>query len=180
MKAAASFVALRERALAYWLARTDQERKFLGVGAAVILVALVYAVLLAPALEGRATLQRSLPELRQQAAQLQTMAAEASTLATSPAPPPAPMTQEALNASMAQRSLKPGSLSITGEYAKLQFNDVSFANLVAWLDAQRRENRITVQDAAFTALAVEGQVDASLTLRQNLGEGGGQSVGAAQ
>jgi len=169
MKAAASIVALRERALAYWLARTEQERKFLAFGAAVVLVALVYALLLAPALEGRATLQRSLPQLRQQAAQLQSMAAEASTLAANPAPPPAPMTREALNASLAQRSLNPGSLTLTGEYAKLQFNGVSFANLVAWLDAQRRENRIQVQDAAFTALAAEGQVDATLTLRQNLG-----------
>lgn len=169
MKAAATIVALRERALAYWLARTEQERKFLAIGAAVVLVALVYAVLLAPAIEGRDRLQRSLPELRQQAAQLQTMAAEAGALAANPAPPPAPMTREALTASLAQRSLVPGSLTLTGEYAKVQFNNVSFANLVAWLDAQRRENRIQVQDAAFTGLAAAGQVDATLTLRQNLG-----------
>ncbi len=169
MKAAATIVALRERALAYWLARTEQERKFLAIGAAVVLVALVYALLLAPAIEGRDRLQRSLPELRQQAAQLQTMAAEASTLAANPAPPPAPMTREALTASLAQRSLVPGSLTLTGEYAKVQFNNVSFANLVAWLDAQRRENRILVQDAAFTGLPAAGQVDATLTLRQNLG-----------
>lgn len=169
MKAAATIVALRERALAYWLARTEQERKFLAIGAAVVLVALVYALLLAPALEGRDRLQRSLPALRQQAAQLQTMAAEASTLAANPAPPPAPMTREALTASLAQRSLAPGSLTLTGEYAKVQFNNVSFANLVAWLDAQRRENRIQVQDAAFTGLPAAGQVDATLTLRQNLG-----------
>jgi general secretion pathway protein M len=173
MKAAATIVALRERALAYWLARTEQERKFLAVGAGVVLVSLVYALLLAPALEGRAKLQRSLPELRQQAAQLQSMAAEASTLAANPAPPPAPMTKESLSASMAQRSLSPGSLTLTGEYAKVQFNNVSFANLVAWLDAQRRENRIQVQDAAFTALAAAGQVDATLTLRQNMGQSAG-------
>jgi len=169
MKAAATIVALRERANAYWLARTEQERKFLAFGAAVALVSLVYALLLAPALEGRATLQRSLPALRLQASQLQSMAAEAATLAANPAPAPAPMTREALNASLAQRSLVPGSLTLTGEYAKAQFNNVSFANLVAWLDAQRRENRIQVQDAAFTALAAQGQVDATLTLRQNLG-----------
>lgn len=169
MKAAATIVALRERALAYWLARTEQERKFLAIGAAVVLVALVYALLLAPAIEGRDRLQRSLPQLRQQAAQLQTMAAEAGALAANPAPPPAPMTREALTASLAQRSLMPGSLTLTGEYAKVQFNNVSFANLVAWLDAQRRENRIQVQDAAFTGLPAAGQVDATLTLRQNLG-----------
>lgn len=162
----ARFGVLRERALAYWLARTDQERKFLAVGGAVVLVALVYALLLAPAVEGRDSLRASLPALRQQAAQLQTLAAEAQALAANPAPPAAPMTAEALNASMAQRGLKAGSLTMTGEYAKLQFNGVSFANLVAWLDAQRRENRVQVHDASFTALPALGQVDATLTLRQ--------------
>jgi general secretion pathway protein M len=67
---------------------------------------------------------------------------------------------------MAQRGLKAGSVTMTGEYAKIQFNGVSFANLVSWLDAQRRENRVQVQDATFTALAAVGQVDATLTLRQ--------------
>lgn len=158
--------AYRERALAWWLSRTDQERKFLAVGGAVALVALVYALLLAPAIEGRDKLRQSLPALRQQAAQLQTLAAEAQTLAANPAPQVPPMTAEALNASMAQRGLKAGSVTMTGEYAKLQFNGVSFANLVSWLDAQRRENRVQVQDASFTALAAVGQVDATLTLRQ--------------
>ena len=166
----ARFGAIRERALAYWLARTDQERKFLAVGAGIVLVSLVYALLLAPALEGRDTLRRSLPALRQQAAQLQTLAAEASTLAANPAPAAPPMTREALVASMAQRSLVAGSITMTGEYAKLQFNGVSFANLVSWLDAQRRENRVQVQDATFTALPALGQVDATLTLHQASGQ----------
>lgn len=162
----ARFGALRERAQAYWLARTDQERKFLTVGGIVALVALVYGLLLAPAIEGRDSLRRSLPALRQQAAQLQTMAAEAQTLAANPAPQVPPMSPDALNTSMAQRGLKAGSVTMTGEYAKVQFNGVSFANLVSWLDAQRRENRVQVQDATFTALAAVGQVDATLTLRQ--------------
>ena len=162
----ARFNALRERALAYWLARTDQERKFLAVGGGVVLVSLVYALLLAPAVEGRDSLRRSLPALRQQAAQLQTLATEAQTLAANPAPQVPPMTPDALAASMAQRGLKAASLTMTGEYAKVQFNDVSFANLVAWLDAQRRENRVQVQDATFTAQPAVGQVDATLTLRQ--------------
>jgi general secretion pathway protein M len=158
--------AIKERALAWWLGRTDQERKFLAVGGGIAVVALVYALLLAPAIEGRDSLRRALPELRQQASQLQALAAEAQTLAANPAPPAPPMTREALVASMAQRSLTAGSITMTGEYAKVQFNGVSFANLVSWLDAQRRENRIQVQDAAFTALAAVGQVDATLTLRQ--------------
>ena len=45
------------------------------------------------------------------------------------------------------------------------------SSLATWLDEQRRANRVLVQDAAITALPAAGQVDASLTLRQNTGSG---------
>ena len=169
MNLAATIGQLRERALAWWIVRTEQERKFLSIGAAVVLVALVYLVLVAPALAGRAQLRAALPQLRQQDAQLKALAAEASALAAQPVPQVAPMTREALTASLNTRGLAAASLTVTGEYAKLQFNGVSFANLVAWLDAQRRENRVALQDGAFSALAQAGQVDATLTLHQNSG-----------
>jgi general secretion pathway protein M len=156
----------RARALAYWMARTEQERRTLSIGAAVLLLALAWLVLVAPALEGRASLRRALPQLRQQAAQLRALADEAHNLAAAPVPQVAPMTREALQASLAARGINPASLTLTGEYAKLQLNNVSFANLMAWLDAERRESRLGVQDATVTALATAGQVDANLTLRQ--------------
>jgi len=167
MTIAAQIVALRERALAYWLGRTDQERKFLAVGLGVAVLALVYLLFIDPALTGREQLRRSLPELRQQAAQMQTLAAEAQALNAQPAPAVTPMTREGLMSSLSSRGLTASSLTLTGEYAKAQFDGVSFANLVAWLDAQRRENRVLVQDAAFTAKEPVGQVDATLTLRQS-------------
>jgi general secretion pathway protein M len=157
----------RARALAYWMARNEQERRTLSIGAGVLLVALAYLVLIAPALDGRAALRRALPQLRQQAAQLRALADEARTLQGTPVPQVAPMAREGLLASLTARGITPASLSLTGDYAKLQLNNVSFANLMAWLDAARRENRIAVQDAAITALPVAGQVDATLTLRQN-------------
>jgi general secretion pathway protein M len=40
---------------------------------------------------------------------------------------------------------------------------------VSWLDAQRRESRIAVQEGSFTAQDPQGQVDANLTLRQDNG-----------
>jgi general secretion pathway protein M len=156
----------RARALAYWMARTEQERRTLSIGAAVLLLALAYLVLLAPALEGRAALRRSLPQLRQQAAELRALADQARNLAAQPVPQVAPMAREALQASLTARGITPASLTLTGEYARLQLNNVSFANLMAWLDAQRRENRITVQEATISALPTAGQVDANLTLRQ--------------
>lgn len=167
MSIAGQISGLRERATAYWIARTEQERKFLMVGGLVALLALFYLVLLEPAIEGREQLRRSLPELRQQAAQLEALAGEARAVASEPAPAIAPVTQAALAASMSARGLNPASLSVSGEYTKVQLNNVSFANLMAWLDAQRRESRLMVQDAQFSAQTALGQVDATLTLRQS-------------
>lgn len=158
---------LRERVGSYWIARTAQERKFLLVGGGVVALALLYLVLLEPALTGREQLRRSLPEMRQQAAQLDALAAEARAVAAQPAPAVVPVTREALAASMTASGLNPASLSVSGEYTKVQLNGVSFANLMAWLDAQRRDSRLLVQDAQFTAKDALGQVDATLTLRQS-------------
>lgn len=169
MKASQSIGRLKERIAVYWLARTEQERKYLTVGGAVVLATLVYMIFIDPALTGRAALRQALPEMRQQAAELQAMALEASALAAQPVTQPTPMTREALTASLAARSIKAQSLTLTGEFAKLQLTNVSFANLVMWLDAQRRENRIAVQDMTVTAQGAPGQVDASLTLQQGAG-----------
>jgi general secretion pathway protein M len=166
MNVAGTLGQARSRALAYWIARNEQERRTLSIGAGVLLLALAYLVLIAPAAEGRAELRRQLPQLRQQAAQLRALADEARTLAATPVPQVAPMAREPLLASLSARGITPASLSLTGEYAKLQLNNVSFANLMAWLDAERRESRVMVQDAGFTALPTAGQVDANLTLRQ--------------
>ena len=169
MKASQSIGQLKERLAVYWLARTEQERKYLTVGGAVVLATLVYTILIDPALTGRTELRRALPELRQQAAELQALALEASQLAARPVTQPTPMTRESLSASLAASSITPQALTMTGEFAKLQVTNVSFANLVMWLDAQRRENRIAVQDMTVTAQGAPGQVDASLTLHHGTG-----------
>lgn len=170
MKLVTAIAQLRDQASLYWLARTEQERKYLTVGGATVLGALVYLLFIGPAMDGKAKLNVALPQLRAEAATMQALALEASELASRPAPQVTPMTQETLKASLGTRSITPTSLIITGEYAKIQLTNVSFANLYSWLDAQRRENRIAVDDASVTAGTPAGQVDAQLTLRQNTGE----------
>ena len=171
MSIATTIAQYRERATALWLARTEQERRFLAAGGAVVLAALLYLLFMAPALEGRAQLRRTLPQLNQQAAELKDLAKEASTLAQAPETHVVPLTREVVSGSLSGRGLNPESLSVNGEYIKLQLNNVAFANLATWLDEQRRANRLLVQDAVVTSLPAAGQVDASLTLRQNTGSG---------
>ena len=101
---------------------------------------------------------------------MQALAQEAGELARQPTPQVSPMTRESLGASLAARSITPASLVVSGDFAKLQLNGVSFAAMYGWLDAQRRENRIVAEDVGVTAGTPAGQVDAVLTLRQNTGE----------
>lgn len=157
---------LRAQADAFWQVRTEQERKLLRIGGIVVGLALFYGLLVDPALTGRAALQKSLPQLRQQAAEMQAMAREAQALQSQNTIAPTPMTRDNLNAGLAARGLNPQSLNVTGEYAKLQFNGAQYAGIVAWLDAIRIESRISVVDASFTAQDAPGVVNASLTLRQ--------------
>ena len=169
MSLVTSYGRARERATGYWIARSEQERRYLAAGFGVALLALVYVGLIEPAVDGRARLQRSLPELRQQSAQLASMAVQARALSGQAPVPVTPMTRESLMASLSARGITPNSLTLTGEYVRLQATGVSFANLVSWLDAQRRESRIAVQEGSFTAQDALGQVDANLTLRQDTG-----------
>ncbi|WLI89270.1 type II secretion system protein GspM [Massilia sp. R2A-15] len=171
MSAVSTVAQWRERATVAWMARTEQERKYLAIGFAVAVAAIVYALFIDPALSGRARLEKDLPVLRQQSAQLRAMALEAGELARAPQTQVAPMSQQALTASLASMSIVPQSVAMTGEFAKVQLNGVAFSSVVAWLDAQRRENRISVQDAVFAAQGALGQVDATLTLRQDAGAG---------
>ena len=171
MSVVSSYGRARERATGYWIARSEQERRYLAAGFGVALLALVYMGLIEPAVEGRARLQRSLPELRQQSAQLASMAVQARALSGQAPIPVTPMTRESLLASLTARGITPGSLTVTGEYARLQVTGVSFANLVSWLDAQRRESRLALQEGSFTAQDPVGQADANLTLRQDTGTG---------
>ena len=171
VKSAVSAVAqLRDQLALYWLARTEQERKFLTIGGATVAGALVYMLFIAPPLEGRAKLNAQLPALRVEASKMQALALEAGELARQPVISVTPMTRETLTASLTARSLTPASLVMSGEFAKVQFNGVSFAGLYAWLEAQRRENRIDVQEIGVTASTPAGQVDASVSLHQNTGE----------
>ena len=169
MSAASSLSKLRSQLAVGWMARTEQERKFLTIGAGVVVGALVYLLFISPATTGRAQLEKALPQLRQEAAQLRTMAVEASELSRQPPAQGAPMSRETLTASLTGVGLTPQSVTLTGEFAKVQLSAVPFANLVGWLDAQRRDGRISVTEASIGAQGDGGKVDATLTLRQEPG-----------
>jgi general secretion pathway protein M len=167
--AANSFSNMKSQLAVGWISRTEQERKFLTIGAGVVLGALVYLLFISPAVTGRAQLQKALPQLRQDAAQLRSMALEASELSRQPPAQGAPMARETLVASLTAMGMTAQSVTMTGEFAKVTLSGVPFSSLVSWLDSQRREGRISVQDATIGAAGEGGKVDATLTLRQEPG-----------
>ena len=153
----------------FWDARSGQERQLLGWAGAFVLLALFYLVLIAPAQDGRARLRQELPQLRLQTGEMRALAAQAAALAGQAPAQVAGMSRDSLNSSLAARGLSPQSLAVTGEYAKLRLSGVPFAGLIDWIDVQRRESRIAVQEANIVAQPVAGLVDATLTLHQRAG-----------
>lgn len=152
----------------FWAARNPRERRMITIALWAIGLAIVYLLLLEPAINGRARLLQQMPAMRQQVAQMQAMARE---LKAAPAAPRADapveaVTRESLEASLARAGLKAQSSSVTGEFIRLQFSDVSFASLVGWLDDARKNRRISVVEASVVAQSQSDRVNATLTLRQ--------------
>lgn len=150
----------------FWAARDARERAMLSAAAAVVLSALVYALLIAPALTGREQLNRNLPQLRQQVAQLQALAIQAEALSGKPPAAVATLSRENIEAALARSGLKPQSVISTGDYAKVQLAAASFSGMLSWLNEMQKTALLYVVEADIVALAQADRVDATLTLRQ--------------
>lgn len=158
----------RANAAQFWTERNRRERVLLTLAAAVVLLGLVYLLLIDPALQGRAQLHKNLPVLRQQSAQLQTMATRAAALPAVTAPAAAAgVSKESIEAILQKNDLKAQSVSWNGEFARLQFTDVPFSTLLDVLQTLQATMRLAVVEANITNTnaAIAGSVNASLTLR---------------
>jgi general secretion pathway protein M len=157
---------LTQKISAFWAERNARERKQIGLAIVVAACALVYLLFVAPALSGRAKLEKSLPGLRLQAAEMQNLAKEATSLSAATAAPVGQLTKEIIDASLASKGLKPQSIAPAGDMMKVQLSNASFSGLIDWLDEIQKNLRVTVVDANITAQAQSDIVNATLTLRQ--------------
>lgn len=150
----------------FWAVRDARERAMLAVAALVVTVGLAYALLIDPALSGRDQLNKNLPVLRQQVAQMQALSKEAATLSGKSASPLIAMSKENIEAALARNGLKPQSVMLTGDFAKVQLSAVSFAGTLNWLDDMQKTALLSVVDANIVVLAQPDMVNATFTLRQ--------------
>jgi general secretion pathway protein M len=163
-----------------WEARNARERGILAFCALLVLLALFYLLLIAPAQEARANLEKTVPALRQQVALMQGLAREAQALnlagasaagGANPAtgagaPIVEPQSQESLEAALGARGLKAQSIVVSGETARVQMSAVSFTGLLEWLAAMQAGAAMSMADASITALEQIDMVNATVTLRQ--------------
>lgn len=151
----------------YWAERNLREQRMLLAGMAAILAALVYLLLVSPAQTGIARYNRSLPEMRQQVAQLQALTQEAVALPQGDAAAATvPLTREGLEASLQRRGLKAESVSVSGEIVRTEFKGASFSSLNEWINETRAGFQLAVSEATVTAQPTPDIVNASLVLRQ--------------
>ena len=154
----------------FWQARNPRERMIIAFAAALLLLALLYLVLIEPALNAREQLSRSVPQLRQQVAEMQVLAKEAQTLPPPSEQPRTPVTRESISATLSEHGLKPQNLNVNGGTVQVQFSDVAFSSVLAWLGTVRGSAMLEVSEANIVAQSQPDMVNATLTLRQQAGE----------
>lgn len=160
----------RITSMEFWAARAPRERTILGIGAAVVVLAMVHLLLVDPALSARKKLNRDLPTLRQQLAQLQDLAKEAAALSgKTPGMLPA-VSRESIEAALTRGGLTPQSVTVNGNIAQVKLTSASFSGLLHWLDEMQKDTLLAVVDANIVALPQPDKVDAVLSLRQPAAE----------
>lgn len=166
MNLAALFQQSRQTFSEFWALRDARERTMLAMALLVVAFAIVYALLVDPALSGRDRLNKELPLLRQQVAQMQELSKQAAALSIKSAAALPPMSKDSIEAALARNGLKPQSVMLSGDFAKVQLATASFAGTMDWLDDMQKTALLSVVDANIVALPQPDMVNATFTLRQ--------------
>ena len=154
----------------FWALRDARERAMLAAAALLVTFSLAYLLLLDPAIGGRNQLTANLPALRLQVAQMQAMAKEAAALAEQPATTRMAMSKENIEAALARNGLKPQSVVLTDDFAKIQLASASFASTLNWLNDMQKSALLAVVDANVVTLDQPDMVNATFTLRRSADE----------
>ncbi len=159
--------AWRDQFDAFWSARNPREQAILAAGAAVLGLVLVYTVLWQPAADGRARLSRSLPAMRAELAEMETLAQEARGLNASPAPAlRGDALTQALQDSLGKYGLKATRLAAGADNSvQVQLDKAPFGAVAGWLQDVRQQQRLKVMDARIVYVGATALVNVSATLQ---------------
>jgi general secretion pathway protein M len=153
----------------FWLERAPRERMILGVGSAVLLLVAIYLLLVEPAWTGIGRLERSLPQQRAQAAELDALLGEVKGLKAQPqvATVSASEVKGAIEASLARAGLKTTRIvPLSDGDIQLSFANVPYGTWATWLAGIERELGARTTSVVVTGKdATPGNVDAELALK---------------
>jgi general secretion pathway protein M len=153
----------------FWAERAPRERAILLAGGVLLALVIVYLVLIEPAWTGIARLEKSLPQQRANAAELEALLAEVKALKAKPAVATmsAADARSALEGSLTRAGLKATRIvPLSDGDIQLTFSDVPVGRWAPWLAGAERE--LGARSTAVTVTgrdATPGNVDVDLALR---------------
>jgi general secretion pathway protein M len=153
----------------FWSERVPRERAVLAIGGGLLLVVVLYLIAIEPAWTGIARLERSLPQQRSTAAELEALLAEVKTMKERPAVAmmSAADARAALEGSLTRAGLKATRIVPLSEGdMQLTFADVPIGRWAPWLASIERELGARATAVTLTGRdATPGNVDVDLALR---------------
>lgn len=152
----------------FWSERAPRERRILTIGVAFLAVLALYFILVYPAASGVERLQRLLPQARVQAAELESLAAEAKRLRALPpaAAPGGADARGALGASLEAAGLQAShNVPLANGDVHLSFANVPFSKWATWLAGAERTLGLHTVAVTVKAAAIPGNTDIELSVR---------------
>ena len=155
------------RSSVWFEARVPREKMLIGVGGALLVAALIYNVLWAPAWDGRARITADLPDLEAQLADVQSQADEARHLKGAAAirVPSGIALRDALAASLAQAGIPDPQLTVLGKGVQVDAKNVPFSAWMTWLNDVREADHLRVVNAHAAGEVQAGHATVSATLQ---------------
>jgi general secretion pathway protein M len=153
----------------FWSERAPRERAVLLIGGGLLVAVALYLILIEPAWTGITRLERSLPQQRAKAAELEALLAEVKTMRTRPAVATMSATdaRTALESSLERAGMKASRIvPLSDGDIQLTFADVPVGRWAPWLaNAERELGARTTAVTITRREAVPGNVDVDLALR---------------
>lgn len=153
----------------FWAERAPRERSILLAGGILLLAVIAYLIAIEPAWTGIGRLEKSLPQQRANAAELEALLAEVKTLKARPAVATMSATDArgALEGSLTKAGLKATRIvPLSDGDIQLTFADVPVSKWAPWLAGIERELGARATAVTVTGRdATPGNVDVELALR---------------
>ncbi|MEP6609338.1 MAG: type II secretion system protein M [Burkholderiaceae bacterium] len=152
----------------FWAERAPRERAILLAGGALVLAAVIFWLLIEPAYKGIGRLERSLPQQRAGAAELEALLSEVKTMRTkAQVASVSGDVRGAVDASLARAGIKAARIvPLSDGDLQLAFTDVPYGSWAPWLAGIEHELGARATSVTVTARdKTPGNVDVDLALR---------------